>query len=502
MPTPLDTLLAFWHSLPPQLWLALYALWLVVAVLFILQQRRPPATTLAWVIGFIALPVVGALVYLFLGPRRLKRRRVRRAVAGVLANRLEREAPPPLPDKLASRNWLTALARVASGGGGGDGPPRAAQSLRLHAGGDETYAAIEAGIRTARHQVHMEYYIFEPDAVGTRLRDAMAERARAGVQVRVLIDALGSGKAKPAFWAPLVAAGGEVRLFNPPRFLKFKPGHLNFRTHRKIVVIDGAHAFTGGINVSAGNSALSSGGAAWRDTHVEFRGAPAQDLQAVFLQDWLFAGEESRSADSSEQALAALQAQAAHWFPPAPAGQGPWVQIIDSGPDEPRSDIHRYFFTAMACARRRLWVTTPYFVPDEPILLALSTAAARGVDVRVIVPQQGDSKLVTAAASTFADEAVALGVPVYEYTGRMIHAKTMVVDDELAVVGTANLDNRSFRLNFEVIAAIYDAETTEQLAALFEEDLQHCQPVDPQRGKGSRVRRVLASAARLLAPVL
>ncbi len=505
----LHALVTLWQAIPSWVWLAVYALWLVSAVLYILRQRRSSTATLAWIIAFMALPFISALVYLLFGPRRVRRRAVRRTEARALAARVDKGEPAVLPDKLADRAWLVALARVACSSN--DGPPRPAQSLQLFAGGDETYAAIESAIRAAQRQVHMEYYIFEPDAVGQRILDALVERARAGVKVRVLVDALGSGKCTPAFWALLLRAGGEVRLFNPPRFLRFKPGHLNFRTHRKIVIVDGLHAFTGGINVGAGNSAMSSGSNAWRDTHLEFRGAPALELQAIFLEDWLFAGEETAAprhgpAAPVDAALQALQAQAGEWFPAPPVlpegHSGPWVQIIDSGPDQQIFDIHRFYFTAITSARRRLWITTPYFVPDEPILMALSTAAARGVDVRIIMPLEGDSPLVTAAASTFADDAVAEGVPVFEYAGRMIHAKTMVVDDELAVVGTANLDNRSFRLNFEVIAAIYDRGVTDQLAALFLEDLQHCQPVNPLRGNSSRVRHMLASVARLFAPVL
>ncbi len=490
----------FWLALPPQLWVALYGLWIVAAVLFILQQRRPPNTTLAWIIAFMSLPFIGALVYFFFGPRKLKRRRMRRVLARSQAARFAPGAHDPLPPRLAGHTRLGSLARLGSASG--DGPPRACQWLALYDNGDQTYEAIVQAIAAARSQVHLEYYIFEPDAVGTRIRDALVERARAGVKVRMLVDALGSANAKARFWAPLLAAGGELRQFNPPRLFRMKPGKLNFRTHRKIVIVDGLHAFTGGINVSAGNSALSSGSKAWRDTHLGFSGAPAQDLQVVFLEDWLFAGNESVSGDRGEAARRSLEREAAQWFPEPPQGDGPWVQIIDSGPDEPTPDIQRFYFAAIATARQRVWITTPYFVPDEPIMLALITAAARGVDVRIIVPQVGDSRLVTAAASTFADEAAAHGVPVFEYQRQMIHAKTMVVDDDLAVVGTANLDNRSFRLNFEVIAAIYDRDTTTRLAGLFEQDLTRTRRVDPQRGVRRPMRRMMASVARLLAPIL
>lgn len=491
---------AGWRAIPAELWFALYVLWLVGACLYILRKRQSPTATLTWIIAFMFLPAIGAVVYFFFGPRRLHRRRLRREVAKAMAARWVEADAEPLPQQLADRFWLASLARVACMSG--DGPPRASQGLVVYAGGDETYAAIEQAVSAARVQVHLEYYIFEPDAVGQRLRDLLVEKARAGVQVRVLVDAIGSKNAKPAFWAPLLAAGAEVRHFNPVRLFSLRASYLNFRTHRKIVVIDALHAFTGGINISAGNSVLSSGGSAWRDTHMSIRGAPAQELQLLFLEDWLFAGDESELPRRGKAALQARQAEAAVWFPQAPQGQGPWVQIIGSGPDEASSDIHSYYFTAFTSARRRLWITTPYFVPDEAILTALVTAAARGVDVRIIVPREGDSRLVTAAASTFVDDVVDRGVPVFEYQGRMIHAKTMVVDDELSVVGTANLDNRSLRLNFEVIAAIYDRDTTQNLAALFERDLAQCKPVRAGRGNGSSARRVLAGVARLFAPVL
>lgn len=491
---------AWWKAVPGEVWFALYVLWIVSAIVFILLQRRPPTTTLAWLIGFMSLPFVGAIVYFLFGPRRLERRRLRRTLAKDQAAQLVPDAAAEMPAKLADRHWLASLARVGSSNG--DGPPRPAHRVRLFEGGDETYQAIIEAVGRAKSQVHCEYYIYDPDEVGLRLRDALVERARAGVAVRMLVDALGSKGAGSKFWRPLTEAGGEIRYFNPPRWLKPKPGKLNFRTHRKIVVIDGCHSFTGGINITSGNSALSSGGKAWRDTHVEIVGAPALDLQLVFLEDWLYAGVEDNHDSLNDRTLIEAPSDIARWFPPPEPADGPWVQIIDSGPDEPVADIHRYFFTAIASARRRLWITTPYFVPDEPIMTAIISAAARGVDVRIIVPRVGDSRLVTAAASTFVDEVAAEGVAVFEYMPRMIHAKTMVIDEELAVVGTANMDNRSFRLNFEVVAAIYDRAVCAQLAEMFSSDLLHCEPVRRESRSRGFIPRLLASASRLFAPLL
>ena len=247
---------------------------------------------------------------------------------------------------------------------------------------------------------------------------------------------------------------------------------------------------------------MSSGGTAWRDTHMEVLGAPALDLQLVFLEDWLYAGMGQEKSSKRDQQLIETPADIERWFPEPVAGDGPWVQIIDSGPDEAIADIHRFFFTAITQARRRLWITTPYFVPDEPILTALMTARARGVDLRIIVPRQGDSKLVTAAASTFADEVIEEGVEVYEFQPRMIHSKTMIIDDELAIIGTANIDNRSFRLNFEVVAAVYDRGIAAELARQFERDLACSKRVRPEDRSGGFVPRLLANGARLFAPLL
>ena len=297
-----------------------------------------------------------------------------------------------------------------------------------------------------------------------------------------------------------------MRLFNPPKILKLRASLLNFRTHRKIVVIDGTTAFTGGLNVSATSSGSSLSGGAWRDTHLGIEGAPALDLQMIFLEDWLYAGTGNSKHTSMDELLMNTPEDIGRWFPQPASIEGgepePWVQIIASGPDESIPAIHRFFFTAISSARRRIWITTPYFVPDEPMITALVTAKARGVDVRLLLPRLGDSRFVAAAASTFAEEIMREGVPVWEYTPRMIHAKTIVIDDELAIVGTANFDNRSFRLNFEVVAAVYDAGFTAELAAAFERDLAGAVRLPVDNGKESFALRLVKSAARLAAPVL
>ena len=493
-----------WEAIPGGVWIALYAAWVIGSVVYIVMQRRRPTATLAWIVGFIGMPLFGAVLYYFFGPRKLRRRKIRRDLAKRFASRIAPTYRDELPVPLAARRWLSSLARDAPVHG--DAPPKQAHWVRLFVEGDTTYEAIEAAMREAKHQIHLEYYIFEPDVVGTRWRDLLAQRARDGVAVRLLVDALGSKNCKWSFWRPLIEAGGEVRLFNPPRLFKLRASLLNFRTHRKIVVLDGAIAFTGGINVTAGSSSSSGSGSAWRDTHLGLAGPAALDLQMIFLEDWIYAGTGDHRHKTMDELLMNTPEDIGKWFPRLPPSDptthGPWVQIIASGPDESIPSIHRFFFTAISSARRRIWITTPYFVPDEPMLTALVTAQARGVDVRLILPRLGDSRFVTAAASTFAEEVMNEGVSVWEFTPRMIHAKTIVIDDELSIVGTANIDNRSFRLNFEVIAAIYDGGMNAELARVFEEDLANAEQLKLDRGKESFGVRWMKSAARLAAPRL
>ncbi|MDO5056876.1 MAG: cardiolipin synthase [Lautropia sp.] len=497
---------SLWHSIPSAVWAMLYALWIIISIIFMLGQRRPPTATLSWIFGFIALPVLSVAFYFLFGPRKLKRRNIRRELARHLAARHGHPRQQQrLPETLANRHWLRAQARVAMEAG--CPPPRSGQTVKVLIDGDATYTAIEAAMQAARHHIHLEYYIFEPDAIGTRWRDLLADKARAGVKVRMLVDAVGSPRCRgPRFWQPLLDAGGEVRVFNPPRLVPFRPSMVNFRTHRKIVVVDGLHGFTGGINIDQVESAAESGSEAWRDTHLAVSGTATMDLQRLFLEDWLYAGARSGQLARLDKALTTPQDIQA-WFPLPPAEESvdvgqTWVQVIDSGPDRNESAIHRFLFTAMASARYRIWVTTPYFVPDEAILMAMTTAAARGVDVRLLVPMESDQLLTGLAASTFVEEALLKRVRVYAYVPRFIHAKTMVVDDELSVIGTANMDNRSFRLNFEVMAAIYDQPTTAAMASQFLKDLESSTQLHPDYQPDSFSQRLVASLARLAAPLL
>lgn len=457
--------------------------WGLVAGVIILLQRRSAAATLAWLLVLVFLPVIGLVLYRLIGPLRLKRKRLRRELGRAVVEQAT-GALARIRDE-STDDLQVALVPIALEGAA----PLPARAVTLYLDGAAKYAALIAAVEAARDHVHLEYYIWEPDRIGTRLRDALVARARAGVKVRMLVDGTGSAQLKRRFLQPLRDAGVEVAWFNPVSLRWIRTRRLDFRTHRKIVVCDGRVGFTGGMNITDDHSAELSP-TYFRDTHVRLEGAVVWSLQRIFLEDWYFATEQPPPANEP-------------LFPALEGAQDHVVQIVASGPDHDHLAIHRTYFTAITRATSRIWLTTPYFVPDESIVTALCTAALRRVDVRLLIPARGDSRIVDLAARSYVPELMAAGVAVYEYRPRFIHAKTFVVDDDLAIVGTANLDNRSFKLNFEVAALMYDRGVAAELARAFEADLADSRRIEP--GDLERVsvwRRLGEASARLLSPLL
>jgi len=370
-----------------------YVVWVFVACASLLMSRRAPASTLAWMFAFIALPVVSGAYYLVFGPRRLHRRRVRygRArgrLAGGTSGYLSKREMPQRPQLSADASGLAAVARRL-----GQGEPTAASRVEVLDDGDATMRALEEAIRTASDHVHMEYYIWEPDGICTHFRDLLVEARARGVEVRVLVDAVGSAALNNRFWQPLTDAGGEVRVFNRLHLSFAGLNFANFRTHRKIAICDGLTALLGGVNLHEPACRQGAGALAWRDAHVRVDGEPAWRLQQLFLENWAYTGP----FEASEKRLA-------RFFPfcETPTNGVP-TQVLASGPDDDNAPLHAFFLAAMSTARRRIWIETPYLIPDESLEQALRIAELRGVDVQVIVPKQGDSKLVTAASHTYCE---------------------------------------------------------------------------------------------------
>jgi cardiolipin synthase len=379
-----------------------------------------------------------------------------RAAERVVEQRLE-----DLHDSEHVRELIDAFRESAAA------PLVAGNRVTLLVDGPKTLTAIRNAIESAHHHVHLETYIFADDEVGRALRDLLIRRRQEGVEVRVLYDAIGSVTTPAAFFEPMRQAGVEVLQFRPLNPTRTMPWKLNNRDHRKIVVVDGRVAFTGGINISstyASSSSLRPGPKngqeeAWRDTHVEIEGPAAAQFQTLFVKIWERAG--GKLSDASAQ-----------YFPPlAPGGAELVAAVASSGGDRHETTIYDTYVAAIGHASRRLWMTQAYFAPDASLRQALIAAARRGVDVRVIVPSFSDSALIFRASRADYDELLSGGVRIYEQRYAMLHAKSMVIDSALSMVGSANFDIRSFLHNNEVNAVVVGSDFAERMEALFQRDL-------------------------------
>lgn len=460
--------------------------WIIVASVVVILQRRSAAATLAWIFSLIFLPGIGLIFYAVIGPRRLERRRLRRK----MGKQSMRAATEGMLAAHAGSPTHARLAQIATKLG--EAPPLPVANMKLYLDGKSTYDAIYEAISNAKQHIHVEYYILEPDRAGERLRDLLIKKARAGVEVRLIVDGTGSLSIRESWLDPLREAGVEVAWFNPINLFRVWFSRPDFRTHRKIVVCDGVVGFTGGMNFAECHTSEYCD-EYWRDTHMRFEGDAVWALQRAFFEDWVYA---------TDKKLTEIQ----RYFPKLSVvddNPDDALQIVGSGPDSDEFAIHKLFFTVITAARKRVWITTPYFIPDEAISMALTSAALSGVDVRVIVPSKGDSRIVDSAARSYYDELLRVGVKIYEYQPRFIHAKTLVIDDDLAIVSTANLDNRSFKLDFELAAVAYGGSINPTLSEAFIEDQQSSRLVTKELCESRTWFEKLAQAtARLLSPLL
>lgn len=478
-----------WSTLPWGKILGIaWAIHIIILSGWIILQKRSPISTISWIISLAFIPYLGFAIYHFIGPQKLKRQHYRRLLAKTALQEqnyllhLREQAlligVTPSPSLIQ----LTKLVNNASGF-----PVTTATSMQFLVDGEATYNAIFDAIRNASHHIHLEYYIFEPDNIGTALRDLLIEKALEGVSVRLLVDGMGSSRLKKKFIEPLQAAGGEFAFFHNFHFSQIAKPLVNLRTHRKIVICDGHTGFTGGLNITDEEDERTLD-YAYHDTHIKLTGNAVHSLQLVFLEDWLYATRQPEFFNTSA------------YFPAQPSGNYA-VQILASGPDNEWEVIHRLNLGVIHSAKERVWLTTPYFVPTEATLFALTSAALRGVDVRLLVPRLSDSRFVTAAARSYFDELMHAGVKVWEYAGRMLHSKTIVVDENFCMIGTANFDARSFRLNFEVCAAIYGQTMNREMADQFELDLQ-ASDIVPKNRQLHFGARLFEASARLMSPLL
>lgn len=478
--------------------------YVVVLATWILFEKRSPVATLAWILSLIALPYVGFVVFFLFGPRRLLRRRLKhkRARGAVTATTpLGASEPPPAQHDPRVEQLVHLVKRM------GEPPASQCDTVEIFHDATDAYDAIVEAIREAKHHVHVAYYIFAAGRCGERFRQVLIERAKAGVTVRLLVDDVGSSSLGRKFVKPMRDAGIKFARFNEVAFSRIR-SRVDFRNHRKIVVVDGVVGFTGGVNISddylpaderetkkaserlhEAKNQMKGHQRPWRDTHVKITGDAVRWLQLTFLDDWYY--------------VTKYAARDRAYFPAQTRTGKHLVQIVASGPDRDVEPIQKLYFSAIAMARERVYVTTPYFVPDDAVLTSITTAAMRGVDVRVLVPRRSDSLIVTAAARSYYDALLAAGVRVYEYQPTMIHSKTFIADGLWGTIGSMNFDNRSLAFNNESNLVFLDSTQGAQLDSTFFDDLSRSKEIIlPEFQKRPWYKHVIEDGAAILSRLL
>lgn len=466
---------------------------LVIVVSFLIfMEKRNPYKTIAWLAVLNIFPVLGFIIYLIFGQNLRKRKMIRTKYIDEMSHLLKivnRQIESlnsnhdfhlePLTSKKQLINLLLHNANA---------PFTRSNQAEVLSDGQEAFEKIFAELEKAKEHIHLEYYIIRDDHTGQRLKDVLIRKARCDVKVRVIYDAVGSWSLSKAYIKELQENGVEIKPFLPVVFPLIN-NKLNYRNHRKIVVVDGQAGFLGGLNIGDEYLGHHPKLGKWRDTHLELRGTSVHFLQVIFLLDWEFVSGQNLPDDN---------------FFPEPAGfNGKLIQIAASGPDSDWETVRQSYFAMINSAQKSIKITTPYLIPDEGILLALKTSALSGVDIKIILPGIPDKKIVYWASQSYFDELMEAGIKIFLYRPGFIHAKIISVDGEVASLGSANLDMRSFQLNFEVNAMLYDKELVAKIDSDFESDLTLSMQVD----KGAFERRpiplkIRQSAARLLSPLL
>ncbi|GIP35760.1 cardiolipin synthase [Paenibacillus sp. J2TS4] len=464
-----------------------------LAVLFvgliIFMENRHPSSTVAWILVLALVPVVGFFFYLMFGQNYRKRRNFnRKALRDAQAYTFIENRSLANEHILAkfpeSQQNLFRLSQTV-----GKSPISFSTETEILTNGDATFSAILNELEKAVHHIHMEYYIYRNDEIGTQIQQVLIQKAKAGVKVRFLFDAVGSLKLPTFFLDEMKQAGVEVVAFAPV-YIPLLSNKVNFRNHRKIVVIDGEVGFIGGLNVGDEYLSRSTTYGFWRDTHILVRGEAVRTLQIIFLQDWHYmTGEAHLNPEYLSPSLTETQGDGA-------------VQMIASGPDNEWRTLKNLFFSMITSAKRSIWIATPYFIPDDDIYTALQVAALSGVDVKLLFPKKPDKWLPYFASHSYFRELLDAGVQIYEYEKGFMHSKILIIDGEMASIGSANMDMRSFHLNFEVNAFIYQTESTRTLVSDFQADLQDSTQINRDKFVKKWYIRFMESAARLLSPLL
>ncbi len=451
-----------------------------------IMSARTPQGSIAWAVSLVTLPYVSVPAYWVFGRNKFRGYVLARQHELELIDDVIRQANDQITGVAAFDDWRSAaitgaekMARV---------PLTSGNNVTLLVDGDATFASIFEGIDAAEEYVLVQFYIVRDDELGRQLQSRLIARAQSGVRVLFLYDEIGSLGLSDSYIEGLRSADVEIFPFHS-RKGSGNRFQLNFRNHRKTVVVDGRIAWIGGHNVGDEYLGRDPTFGHWRDTHIRVEGPAVIGAQLAFVEDWRWATDKLPGGLS--------------WTPHITADGEAQVLVIASGPADEMETASLMYTQAIHSATRRIWIASPYFVPDDAIVQALQLAGLRGVDVRILIPEKADSTLVTLAAYSFFTEVKAAGVKIYRYQDGFLHGKVMLIDDNVATVGTANFDNRSFRLNFEITTVVFDVAFASKVERMFQNDFSASRLMQQDEYDNKPYWFKLAvRTARLAAPIL
>ncbi len=473
---------------------AIITLNIFLAIVLIFLERRDASSTWAWLMVLFFIPVMGFILYLLLG-RQLRKKhlfrwegRSRIGIDNLIDYQIEAIEEGTfefrLEDTHAFKDMIYMQLRNNHAVLTQD------NALTIFNDGEKKFSALLADLELAKDHIHIQYYIFRLDGLGSRIYEVLIRKAKQGVKVRLLFDDMGSRSLRKKHFKELTDLGGDVETFFPSIMPLVNP-RLNYRNHRKIVVIDGRVGYIGGFNVGDEYLGLDRKFGYWRDTHLRIEGSALHPLQTRFILDW---NQASRDQDIE---------YSDRYFPAIPLKGSVGLQIVSSGPDSEWEQIKNGYLKLITMAKKYIYIQTPYFIPDASFMDSLRIACLSGIDVRIMIPNKPDHMFVYWATYSYVGNLIRAGAKVYIYENGFLHTKMIVVDDEASTVGTANIDVRSFKLNFEVNAFIYDRETSHQLAELFEQDmLLSTELTSELYAERTRTIKMKESFSRLLSPIL
>lgn len=461
----------------------IYGITLLGVILVIILDNRNPIKTVSWIIVLIFLPYVGLILYIFFGQRYRKAKMISKKSISAIENN-----PAYLYEELDVSSYPTECSKLIKLLRSNNKHPLfSGNDIAIYTSGKEKFRNLITDIENAKKFIHLDYYVIDESKIGYAIRQVLMEKAREGVEVRVIYDDLGCFKTKRKFFKEMRDCGVQVKPFLRV-LLPYLSPKTNYRNHRKIAVIDGDIGYTGGMNIA---DRYIDGGSfnEWRDTHLRISGRGVYGLQTAFLLDWFFVSREMLTSK--------------FYFPDISDKGEKLVQIATSGPDSDWEGIMQSIFCVINNAQKYVYLQTPYFLPNESLLTALQTAALSGVDIKILLPSKSDAMITTKAMHSYLSEIMRSGVKVYFYKSGFLHSKTIVADDMVSSVGSTNYDYRSFELNFEVNAFIYNEEFAIDMKNTFLKDLESSTEVVYSRWKTRpRIKKWTESICRVFGPML